>query len=330
MVENATANTTMLANLVDPEVMTANTSYSLKNGLRYLAIADLDTTLQGQPGNTVSLPAFGYIGDASEVAEGAAIPLSKLSSTLKKVEIKKIGQGTALTDESLLSGYGDPVKETAQQLGLSLANKVDNDVFGALLTSKQTVAGSFSTMDGLQAGLDIFDDEDDNPVVAFLSPTDAAKLRKDATTTWTKGSELGAARVFSGTFGDVLGAQIVRSKKIANGGGFLVKASIKGASSALKIFLKRDVIIEPTRKANTASTEWYATEHYAAYLNDPSKVVKVTGTELVTTDVKSNSADTDSIPTDANTVDEIKNWLDEHHIDYGNVTLKADLLALVN
>jgi len=35
-------------------------------------------------------------------------------------------------------------------------------------------------------------------------------------------------------------------------------------------------------------------------------------------------------PTDKNTIAEIKTFLDANSIDYNGVTLKADLLALVN
>lgn len=42
--------------------------------------------------------------------------------------IKKVGNGVELTDEALLSGYGDPMGEAVSQLAMAVASKVDNDV----------------------------------------------------------------------------------------------------------------------------------------------------------------------------------------------------------
>lgn len=47
--------------------------------------------------------------------------------------------------------------------------------------------------------------------------------------------------------------------------------------------------------------------------------------------VANKSADeTPAKPTDANTVAEIKAWLDAHGVSYPSSAVKADLLALVN
>ena len=60
-------------------------------------------------------------------------------------------------------------------------------------------------------------------------------------------------------------------------------------------------------------------------LSDSSKL----GKKADTADVKPTADSTDVKPTDANTGEEIKAYLDKHHIDYTGKTTKSDLLALV-
>ena len=69
-------NGTKLAQLVNPQVMADMISAELPNAIALAPLADVDRKLQGSAGNTLTMPKYGYIGDAKDVAEGADIEIS--------------------------------------------------------------------------------------------------------------------------------------------------------------------------------------------------------------------------------------------------------------
>ncbi len=263
--------TTMLQNMVDPQVLADMISAELENAIRFAPLARVDRTLEGRPGSTITVPKFKYIGDATDVEEGQEIDLALLETSTEDFTIKKAGKGVEITDEAVLSGYGDPIGEAGKQLLMAIANKVDNDVLAALdTTTLKYTAGTAWNLDTISGAMDIFNDEDDEPMVLILNPKDASKLRKAVANDWERASDLGDNIIVSGTYGGVLGAQVVRSKKVTEGTGYLVK------QGALAIYMKRNVEIEDDRDILRKTTVFTADQHYGVHLYDESKAVKIT------------------------------------------------------
>ncbi|MCS8591656.1 N4-gp56 family major capsid protein [Enterococcus faecium] len=266
--------TTLLANLVDPEVLAPMISAQLPKAIKFSGIAPIDTTLTGQPGSTITVPKFIYIGDAVDVAEGAKIDYTKLTTETAQYTIKKAAKGVQITDEAALSGYGDPVGEAQKQIRMSIASKVDNDILVAAQTATLEVQAEINLdlIDTLENTFvdapDNFEDVDSTGVL-FLSYKDAAKLRKEAATAWTRASELGDNILVSGAFGEVLGWEIVRTQKLTEGNGIAVK------SGALKTFMKRSILAESARDIDHKLTKFNADQHYSVALVDESRVVKI-------------------------------------------------------
>ncbi|HEV0395311.1 TPA: N4-gp56 family major capsid protein [Streptococcus pneumoniae] len=276
-----TAGQTKLATMVNPEVMADMVSAKLPKLIKFTPLAYVETALQGQPGNTLTVPAWEYAGDATEVGEGQAISPDQLTTKKTTMTIKKAAKGYEITDEALLSGLGDPLGQATYQLGLAIANKIDDDLVAVAKTATQHITETPTTLAAIDKALEIFEDEEDAQYVAIINPKDAIKLKTAVAKEWTKGSELGADMVVSGTFGEVAGVQIVRSKKVDEGKGFIVKVSPSQTQTddankygAFVIMLKRDVAIETDRDILKKTTVITGDEHYGVYLYDPTRVVK--------------------------------------------------------
>lgn len=269
--------TTQLAQMIDPEVMTTMLQAQLPRAVRFSAIAPIDTTLQGQAGDTVTVPRYKYIGDAEDVAEGAAISYNQLTTATQKITIKKAGIGVKLTDEAVLSGYGDPAGEATRQLWMSIASKVDNDILNTAKSAKLVVqhAIDLDLIDQVSAQLidntsDFnYEDDDTQTGVLFLNRKDADALRKLAANNWTRATELGDQILVNGTFGELLGWQIVRTRKLAAGYGLAV------LPGAMKTYLKRDVNLETQRDIDHKLTKVNADKIYGVAIMNDAKIVQI-------------------------------------------------------
>lgn len=267
---------TKLENMIDPEVMGAMIQAELPQALKFTGIAQLDTTLQGRPGDEITVPSYKYIGDAVDVAEGSAIDYDLLETTTRKIGIKKAAKGVELTDESVLSGYGDPVGEAQRQVRMALASKIDNDVLAAALEAPLTLADADIDMDLIDKIEATFVDAPDaiegqttdQMGTLFLSYKDAAKLRKAAADNWTRASQLGDNILVSGAFGELLGWEIVRSKKVEDGQFVAVKPG------ALKIYLKRELLAESARDIDHKQTKFNADQHYGVAIDNDALIVR--------------------------------------------------------
>ena len=286
-------NVTKIEDLIVPEVMADMISAKVEAKVIVSKIAKVDTTLVGQPGNEVTVPQYKYIGDAEDVAEGVAMGTAKLETGSTKFTIKKAGKGVSITDEAILSGYGDPVGEANKQLATAIANKIDNDVVDvinkeyAVSTAEDGVKliydGSAKVISyaGVVDAEDLFDEEVSSDKVMYVHPKQMTQLRKDPD--FLSADKYDGKVMVSGEVGKIGTCRIVRSKKVKLNSGStaylnpIVKltndAETEEDAPAVTIYLKRDTQVERERKADAGITNIYTNKHYGVALTNATKVV---------------------------------------------------------
>lgn len=206
--------TTKITDLVNPMVMADAISAKLEKKLAVTPFAKIDDTLTGVPGDTVYVPQYAYIGDAADVAEGDTADTTKLVATTVKATIKKAMKAVELTDEAVLSGYGNPVGETNNQLAMAIASKVDADAMEALQTAQLSYDGSAAVIsyDGIVDAIDLFEEETNSEKVMFIHPKQMTQLRHDEN--FISADKYPGAVVMTGEIGMIANTRIVPSKRV--------------------------------------------------------------------------------------------------------------------
>lgn len=265
---------TKLENLVDPQVMADMVSASLPKKIKFTPIARIDTTLVGRPGSTIIVPKYAYIGDAEDVAEGVAMGTTVLTTSTTEATVKKAGKAVELTDESVLSGYGDPVGTAINQISMSIASKVDNDGYDALCGASLVHNGISSAINykGVVAANSKFEDESDGSLakIIFIHPNQQETLLNDDD--FKSNDKYPLNVIMRGTIGSIAGAQVVKSKKVK-----LIKYELDNASGTI------DIVADET--AEDSTHVHLDTARYGTLVTKETQPLKV-GDKLKTVDTE--------------------------------------------
>ena len=256
--------TTKLSNMINPEVLGAFLETKLVNAIKLSPLAVVGTELQGRAGNTLTLPTWQYIGDAADLEEGAEDTPVALEAQSREIKIKKASKSVEITDEALLSGYGNPADEIASQLLTSIASKVEADCFAELAKGTLKQVGAVSA-DTVADALVKFGEDLDEEMFLFINPADYATIRKNPNFMYVNGQQM----TIGGTVGFIFNCAVVVSNRVAAKSAYIVKRG------ALGIELKRGVNVESDRDILRKTTVYSVDEHYVAYLRDDSKVIRI-------------------------------------------------------
>ena len=277
---------TTMSNMINPQVMGDMINAKIEALAKITPYAKVDTSLQGVPGDTKTVPSWNYIGDAADVAEGAEVELTAMSAATATFTIKKAMKAVGLTQEAINSGLGNPVGQAEAQLAKAIVGKVDNDVLEAALKANVT-SGDGTAVIGYASVVDAvtkFEDEEDGiEKVMFISPKQEATLLKDPD--FLSADKFTAGVAVNGAIGKIAGCWIKKSNKIkAKSGVFtcpIIKMEPDSAETeytedelpALTIFLKKDTSVDAEFKPRSQTHEITAAKYYGVALTNAAKVV---------------------------------------------------------
>ena len=259
-------NGTKLGNLIDPQVLADYLDVKLMDAIKFAPLCAVRNDLVGKPGDTLTLPKYAFIGLAEDVAEGADVPMAQLAANTVDVKVKKAGKGVQVTDEAVLSAYGDTVNEIGRQLLMSIAGKVDNDCAEAFRKATLNVTATAFDKYVISDMIAKFGEDLEEDMTVLINPAHLATLRRDKDFVEVNDGMV----IMNGEVGRLFGCRIVISNKVQANEAFLVKAG------AVKILMKRNVMVEADRNIVNKTNTYVVDEHYVAYLEDESKIVKAT------------------------------------------------------
>ena len=270
------AGPTKLTNLLDPQVIGAYLDVKLIDKIKLAPIAEVNRELEGRPGSTLTFPKWGYIGDAADLAEGAALTYENIAESTVEIKVKKVAKGISITDEAVLSGYGNPVEQIGQQLLTAVASKIEADMYDAVKNEKKATrdtVGCFQHQYNKTAGFtkeDIIDmrakfgEDQEGEMVLFVNPAEFAKLAKDRDFVQIQQG----AQIISGEMGMLYGVRLVVANRVPAGKPFLMKPG------ALAIVMKRNVMVESERDMDHFATKYAVSDHYVCYVKYADRIVK--------------------------------------------------------
>ena len=241
---------TLLEQLINPQVMADMISAELEKKLRATDFYKVDRTLTGRAGNTITVPTWKYIGPAADLPENEQGEICEMHTEDISYTVKKAVKNVALTDEAVLSGFGDPVGEATRQLRMSIQDKMDNDGVELL----QGITGDNGHVLTLTGGAVMYDDvldaldkmeqfREEQGIRAYLlaNHTTVKAIRKSPEFV-ELASPLRDSVITTGVVGSIAGCSIVISNKLTDREAYIL------TPQCFTAFMKRDINIEQQRE----------------------------------------------------------------------------------
>ena len=258
---------TKAADLINPEVLADVIAGQLEKQVRFVPYARIDNKLEGQPGDTITRPRYGYIGPAEDLQEGVPMDPSKLSMTTTTVTIKEVGTSVEITEKAIITNVGGTMNEAGNQITLSLADKMEIDYLATLGETQLSFNGTATSAENIIDAVDVFDDEDDENYILFINNKDYTKLVKSL---FGVGGETQNQALTKAQVSELVGVgDIVKTKRLPEGTSYLQK------QGAVEIVYKKRPNIESGHDILARTFILAGNQYYVTNLYNESGVVKI-------------------------------------------------------
>lgn len=279
---------TKLEHVINPQVMGDMIEAKITALAKLTPYAKVDTTLQGVPGDTKTVPSWNYIGDAEDFnpEAGEEMETTKLTASSATFTIKCAGKSVSIYQTAINSGLGNPVGQAETQLAKSVVGKVDNDLVEAAYKAT-TVVGDGTTVisyNGIVDGTTKFEDEEDGiEKVMFIHPKQEADLLKDEN--FKSADKFDKSVIVKGSIGKIGSCWIKKSRKVKLEDSAYLCPIIKMEPDsteteyseeelpALTIFLKKDVQLDHEWFPKKQRHDFTVAKYYGVALTNDAKVV---------------------------------------------------------
>lgn len=269
---------TKLGNLINPQVIEDYIDQKLVDNMVFAPLAEIDYTLEGKAGDTLSFGVYTYIGDASTLSEASELSVATLTASTVSVKVHKIAQGVEISDEAAIGAFGDPIGQAVSQITLALASGIDNEMLTTLGTIGSTMTYQTSTSSvapkdtDIIDALELFGEDIDGIKTAVVPPAVYTAMRKTGASSgaWIPASELAADIAIKGAVGEYQGCQVIVSNKLKTSGDiYIVKPK------ALRLVMKRGAQVETDRDILKFTNVITGSVHFATYLYNASGAIRI-------------------------------------------------------
>lgn len=267
-------NSTLVENIVNPEVMATMIQAELEKKLQATMFMKVNRELVGRPGDTITVPTWLYIGMADDLPEDETGTITPMEVEMVDYTVKKAVKNVAPTDEVLLAAHGDPVGEINRQLRLSIADKIDQDAVTELekINATNGHLHTASTSIDYSVVVEALDklklEEQGTDLFLLVNHTTIKNIRLDPRFV-ERQTQLSDEVFGTGVVGSIAGCRIVISNKLPDTRSYIL------TPESITVFFKRDVQIETQRELLRKRTIIGSDSHYVVAIEDYDKIVAI-------------------------------------------------------
>ena len=261
-----------MANTVyDNKVIESVAKDLLTTSLNTRSLMTIDTELAESAGMLKTVNTYTYTGEAEELANGVGNTASKrgsISYTGKDYRVKLCQQAYDYTDEEAMKDpfIVDGMMKGAVQV---MTNKMTSDFISAITGSEVTLGVTFAkngalNYDVIVDAISTLNLEDESQLFILIPNKWKAALRKDAD---YKSAMMGQV-IYNGQIGTICGIPVIATKALTDKAFVMTK-------EAVKLFIKKDVEVEPDRNPDTRKNSVYLRATYLVALADATKICSI-------------------------------------------------------